>query len=59
MILLIDCGSNKVPDIERIIDDHCDVECIPLLDLNEEHLEEKKGKALLHTHDGEREKEQN
>jgi GMP synthase (glutamine-hydrolysing) len=43
MILLVDCGSNKTPSIERLIDEYCDVETVFILDLTEEHLKDKKG----------------
>jgi len=36
MILIVDCGSTKVPFIEDLVDEFCDYKTIPFFDLNEE-----------------------
>jgi GMP synthase (glutamine-hydrolysing) len=38
MILILDCGSSKVPYIQEIIDDFCDFRTVALLDFQESDL---------------------
>jgi GMP synthase (glutamine-hydrolysing) len=38
MILLLNCGSSKVPYIEQMVDEFCDFKTIPILELNEDDL---------------------
>lgn len=38
MILLLNCGSSKVPYLEDMVDEFCDFKTIPILELNEEDL---------------------
>jgi GMP synthase (glutamine-hydrolysing) len=38
MILIVDCGSSKVPLIEQIVDEVCDYHTISILDFNEQLL---------------------
>jgi GMP synthase (glutamine-hydrolysing) len=46
MILIVDCGSSKVPQIEQMVDEFMDFQTIPILELEEEHLNDKKGIIL-------------
>lgn len=43
MILIVDCGSQKTKYIHQVIDEFCDAEIIPLLDLDELILKKYKG----------------
>jgi GMP synthase (glutamine-hydrolysing) len=43
MILILDCGSSKVPFIEHIVDEVCDYQTIPILDFKDEILDEVDG----------------
>ncbi|MBI1838517.1 MAG: gamma-glutamyl-gamma-aminobutyrate hydrolase family protein [Flavobacteriia bacterium] len=43
MILIIDCGSQKTPYIERIVDEFMDFETVKILDFTNEHLHHKLG----------------
>lgn len=46
MILLLDCGSSKTKYIESIVYEICDVKRVPLLDFQEENLQEIQGIIL-------------
>jgi GMP synthase (glutamine-hydrolysing) len=46
MILIGDCGSNKTPEIRRIIDDYVNCEVIPLMDIQQKNLEKYEGIVL-------------
>ena len=43
MILIVDCGSSKTPQIVSIIEEFCDVRTVGLLDLQEEMVEAVQG----------------
>ena len=43
MILIIDCGSQKTPNIEQCVDEFMDYTTISLFDLSEQQFENKKG----------------
>lgn len=43
MILIIDCGSSKVPFIEEQVDYHSDYRTVPILDLSESDLNNVNG----------------
>ncbi len=43
MILIVDCGSNKTRYIESMVDEHMDFTTVPLRELTEDHLRDKKG----------------
>ncbi|TNE53255.1 MAG: hypothetical protein EP338_12015 [Bacteroidetes bacterium] len=43
MILIIDCGSNKVPSIEYAVDLSCDYQTVGVFDLTEEQLNQAMG----------------
>lgn len=43
MILVIDCGSNKTPQIVRCVDEYMDVEAVSLENLSEKDLSTYKG----------------
>jgi GMP synthase (glutamine-hydrolysing) len=46
MILIINCGSSKVPQIEQMVDEFMDFQTIPILELQDKDLENKKGVIL-------------
>jgi GMP synthase (glutamine-hydrolysing) len=43
MILIVDCGSKKVPDIAKMVDENMDFSIVTLEELEEKHWEECKG----------------
>lgn len=43
MILILNCGSSKVPYIEEMVDEFCDFTTIPILDFSIERLTEFDG----------------
>lgn len=43
MILILDCGSSKVPYIEQLVDEFSDYATLPILDFTLEDLKDKKG----------------
>lgn len=43
MILILNCGSTKVPYIEETIDEFSDYQTLPILDFTVEDLKDKKG----------------
>lgn len=43
MLLIIDCGSQKTPDIEALVDLHMDFKTIPILDICPEEIEKYTG----------------
>ncbi|MDG1736325.1 MAG: gamma-glutamyl-gamma-aminobutyrate hydrolase family protein [Crocinitomicaceae bacterium] len=46
MILIGDCGSNKTPEIRKIIEEYTECEVIPLLDIEPDTLTQYKGVIL-------------
>lgn len=46
MILLLDCGSSKTYSIADLIDAHCDVQVVPILDFKTEDLNQFKGVVI-------------
>lgn len=43
MILILDCGSSKVPYIEEAVDDHSDFQTVPILEFESDNLLNYKG----------------
>ena len=46
MILLLDCGSSKTYLIADLIDAHCDVQVVPILDFKAEDIDQFKGVVI-------------
>ena len=46
MILIGDCGSDKTPEIRKIVDDYVDCDVIPLMDIQKKSLEKYEGIVL-------------
>lgn len=43
MILIVNCGSNKVPYVEDVVNDHMDYTTVSMYDLNKTNFEDFKG----------------
>lgn len=46
MILILDCGSSKVPYIEEAVDDHSDFLTVPILEFKTDNLSKYKGVVI-------------
>ncbi len=43
MIIILDCGSSKVPDIEQMVDEYMDFKTVPFLNFNPNEFEDYAG----------------